>query len=99
MSKVCSSAESGVRMAWSNAWHPGVVVAAPMNADCMMKVIGLAAWQDDDLPIAEAPREDIGNSQEPGDRFAGRAAAGVTVDSDAGSAGSGVYFLDVGGVG
>jgi hypothetical protein len=34
------------------------------------------------------------------DRFAGRAVAGpVTVDFDAGSAGAGVHFVDVGGVG
>jgi hypothetical protein len=49
-----------------NAWHPGVVVAALIDAGCMMlrlpRVVGLPAWQDDDLSECGGGETDIGNS-------------------------------------
>jgi hypothetical protein len=45
-----------------NAWHPGVVVAALIDARRvvmrLLRVVGLPAWQDDDFPSAEAAREE-----------------------------------------
>jgi hypothetical protein len=60
-----------------NAWHPGVVVAALIDARRvvmrLLRVVGLPAWQDDDFPSAEAAREEhrefVGAKC---DRFAGQ---------------------------
>ena len=72
-----------------NAWHPRVVVAALIDAGCMvMRPSGSLSsrlGRTTTLPIAEAARK--GHREFAGakcDRFAGRAVAGpVTGDSDA----------------